>query len=127
MRRESAFNPGAISHVGAIGLMQLMPPTARENARMLGLGDNFNLYDPQVNILLGAHHFKRLLAMFEKVEQAIAAYNAGQGRVKSWVGDSYDRAEWIEEIPFDETREFVRQVLANRDVYIYLAKKQGAE
>ncbi len=127
MRRESAFNPGAISHVGAIGLMQLMPPTARENARMLGLGDNFNLYDPQVNILLGAHHFKRLLAMFEKVEQAIAAYNAGQGRVKSWVGDSYDRAEWIEDIPFDETREFVRQVLANRDVYTYLTKIQDEE
>lgn len=127
MRRESAFNPGAVSHAGAIGLMQLMPPTARENAQMLGLGDDFNLFDPQVNILLGTNHFKRLLGMFEKVEQAIAAYNAGQGRVKSWVGDSYDRTEWIEDIPFDETREFVRQVLANRDVYTYLIKKQDEE
>jgi len=120
MRRESAFNPLAVSHVGAMGLMQLMPPTARENARLLGLADEVDFFEPEVNILLGAHHFGRLRRVFERVEQAVAAYNAGQGRVRTWLehtGDETDWVEWIEEIPFDETREFVRQVMANRHVY----------
>lgn len=125
MRRESAFNPMALSHVGAMGLMQLMPPTAKENARMLGLGEDLNFFDPEVNVLLGTHHFKRLRHMFDEVEHAVAAYNAGQGRVKSWLEAPWGGEEWVEEIPFDETREFVRQVLTNRNVYMRL--QGGAE
>ncbi|MGC9490244.1 MAG: transglycosylase SLT domain-containing protein [Thermovirgaceae bacterium] len=123
MRRESAFNPLAVSYVGAMGLMQLMSPTARENARLLGLDEEADFFEPEVNILLGAHHFGRLRGMFEKVEHAVAAYNAGQGRVRSWLentGEKTDWVEWVEEIPFDETREFVRQVMANRHVYMRL-------
>jgi soluble lytic murein transglycosylase len=123
MRRESAFNPLATSNVGAMGLMQLMPPTARENARLLGLDDEADFFEPEVNILLGANHFGRLRGMFERVEHAVAAYNAGQGRVRSWLentGEKTDWVEWVEEIPFDETREFVRQVMANRHVYMRL-------
>jgi soluble lytic murein transglycosylase len=127
MRRESAFNPLAASHVGAMGLMQLMPPTARENARMLGLDEEADFFEPEVNILLGANHFGRLRGMFERVEHAVAAYNAGQGRVRSWLentGEKTDWVEWIEEIPFDETREFVRQVMANRHVYMRLEDRR---
>ncbi|MFP4481990.1 MAG: transglycosylase SLT domain-containing protein [Thermovirgaceae bacterium] len=123
MRRESAFNPLAVSYVGAMGLMQLMPPTARENARLLGLDEGADYFSPEVNIRLGAHHFGRLRGMFERTEQAVAAYNAGQGRVRSWLentGKKTDWMEWVEEIPFDETREFVRQVMANRNVYMRL-------
>jgi soluble lytic murein transglycosylase len=130
MRRESAFNPMAVSHVGAMGLMQLMPPTARENARMLGLEEEKtgDFFKPDINILLGAHHFRRMQNMFERVEQAVAAYNAGQGRVRSWLknkDDGTDWVEWVENIPYDETREFVRQVMANRNVYIHLEEKQA--
>jgi soluble lytic murein transglycosylase len=127
MRRESAFNPLAASHVGAMGLMQLMPPTARENARLLGLDEEADFFEPEVNILLGANHFGRLRGMFERVEHAVAAYNAGQGRVRSWLentGEKTDWVEWIEEIPFDETREFVRQVMANRHVYMRLEDRR---
>jgi soluble lytic murein transglycosylase len=130
MRRESAFNPLATSYVGAMGLMQLMPPTARENARLLGLDGEVNFFEPEVNILLGAHHFGRLRGMFERVEQAVAAYNAGQGRVRSWLentGEETDRVEGIEEIPFDETREFVRQVMANRHVYMRMEDGENGE
>lgn len=130
MRRESAFNPAAVSYAGAVGLMQLMPPTARENARMLGLEEEETggFFKPDINILLGAHHFGRMRNMFDRVEQAVAAYNAGQGRVKSWLknkNDGTDWVEWVEDIPYDETREFVRQVMANRNVYIRLEEKQA--
>ncbi|MGC9372508.1 MAG: transglycosylase SLT domain-containing protein [Thermovirgaceae bacterium] len=130
MRRESAFNPMAASYVGALGLMQLMPPTARENARLLGLDEDADFFRPEVNILLGAHHFGRLRGMFERVEQAVAAYNAGQGRVNPWLentGEETEWVEWVEEIPFEETREFVRQVMANRHVYMRMEDgKNGA-
>lgn len=116
MRRESAFDEEAASPVGAMGLMQLMPPTAKENARMLREKDG-DFFEPSRNILLGTHHFSRLLKMFERIEWAIAAYNAGQGSVGKWLPQKGTIEEWIEDIPFDETREFVRQVMANRHIY----------
>ncbi len=128
MRRESAFNPLATSNAGAMGLMQLMPPTARENARLLGLNEEADFFEPEVNILVGTHHFGRLRKMFERVEPAVAAYNAGQGRARSWLensGEEIDWMEWIEEIPFLETREFVRQVMANRNVYMRMVNDEN--
>ncbi|MDO9508266.1 MAG: transglycosylase SLT domain-containing protein [Thermovirgaceae bacterium] len=116
MRRESAFDEEAASPVGAMGLMQLMPPTARENAKMLGEKEG-DYFDPARNILLGTHHFSRLLKMFDRIECAIAAYNAGQGSVGKWLPQKGTIEEWIEDIPFGETREFVRQVMANRHIY----------
>lgn len=116
MRRESAFNEEAASSVGAMGLMQLMPPTAKENARILGEKEG-DYFEPLKNILLGTHHFSRLLKMFDRIEWAIAAYNAGQGSVSKWLPQKASVEEWVEDIPFDETREFVRQVMANRQIY----------
>ncbi|HDQ93311.1 MAG TPA: lytic transglycosylase domain-containing protein, partial [Synergistetes bacterium] len=116
MRRESAFDEGAASPVGAMGLMQLMPPTARENASILGEKEG-GYFEPAKNILLGTHHFSRLLKMFDRIEWAIAAYNAGQGSVGKWLPQKGSVEEWVEDIPFGETREFVRQVMANRKIY----------
>lgn len=122
MRRESAFDEEAASPAGAMGLMQLMPPTARENAKILGEKDDDYL-EPAENILLGTHHFSRLLKMFDRIEWAIAAYNAGQGSVGKWLPQKGTVEEWVEDIPFDETREFVRQVMANRHIYRILYPK----
>jgi len=116
MRRESAFDEDAASPVGAMGLMQLMPPTAKENAKILGEKDG-DYFEPARNILLGTHHFSRLLKMFDRIEWAIAAYNAGQGSVGKWLPQKGSIEEWVEDIPFGETREFVRQVMANRSLY----------
>jgi len=116
MRRESAFDEEAASSVGAMGLMQLMPPTARENASILGEKEG-DYFEPAKNILLGTHHFSRLLKMFDRIEWAIAAYNAGQGSVGKWLPQKGTIEEWVEDIPFGETREFVRQVMANRHIY----------
>jgi len=116
MRRESAFDEEAVSSAGAMGLMQLMPPTARENALMLGEKEG-DYFDPAKNILLGTHHFSRLTRIFDRVEFAVAAYNAGQGAVGRWLPPKGPIEEWVEDIPYGETREFVRQVMANRYVY----------
>jgi soluble lytic murein transglycosylase len=116
MRRESAFDEEAFSSAGAMGLMQLMPPTARENALMLGEKEG-GYFDPAKNILLGTHHFSRLTRIFDRIEFAVAAYNAGQGAVGRWLPLKGPIEEWVEDIPYGETREFVRQVMANRYVY----------
>ena len=116
MRRESAFDEEAVSSAGAMGLMQLMPPTARENALMLGEKEG-DYFDPAKNILLGVHHFSRLMKMFDRIEFAVAAYNAGQGAVGRWLPPKRSVEEWVEDIPYGETREFVRQVMANRYIY----------
>lgn len=116
MRRESAFDEEAVSPAGAMGLMQLMPPTARENAAMLGEKEG-DFFDPARNIILGTHHFSRLLKMFDRIEWAIAAYNAGQGAVGRWLPPKGPIEEWIEDIPYGETREYVRQIMANRNIY----------
>ena len=116
MRRESAFDEEAYSSAGAMGLMQLMPPTARENALLLGEKEG-EYFDPAKNILLGAHHFSRLTRIFDRIEFAVAAYNAGQGAVGRWLPPKGPIEEWVEDIPYGETREFVRQVMANRYVY----------
>lgn len=117
MKRESKFNPDAVSSSGAVGLMQLMPGTARETAKKAGIG-NFSLYEPRDNVMLGALQLRMLLKRFDgNVIYALAAYNAGAANAASWRG-KYERGEfWVEEIPFVETREFVRCVYENYSVY----------
>lgn len=121
-RQESAFNPKAISPVGARGLMQLMPATARRTARnirvpqpsLVGL-----MYAP-TNIQIGTYHFRELLDEFDEHKVlAYAAYNAGSHRVKRWIKDAsgMDTIAWIETIPFYETRNYVKNVLAFQQVY----------
>ncbi|MDF1564755.1 MAG: transglycosylase SLT domain-containing protein [Deltaproteobacteria bacterium] len=115
--RESAFKPCARSSVGARGLMQLMGPAAADAAGDLGLAapSADALCDPALNVRLGTWHLKKLLRRYEGAEVlAVAAYNAGAGTVDRWrerdPGMPLD--VWVEEIPFDETRVYVRAVLS---------------
>nr|MDP9196780.1 lytic transglycosylase domain-containing protein [Pseudomonadota bacterium] len=127
IRQESTFNAGAISSAGARGLMQLMPATARQVARQEGLPHQPARLteDPAYNIRLGAAYLERMLDQFGgSPVLAIAAYNAGPSRVREWVGklgQPGDRPEevvdWIEQIPFSETRNYVQRVLENLQVY----------
>lgn len=115
MREESRFDTDARSSAGAAGLMQLMPFTAERNADSLKLvlSGEEHLYDAETNIRLGAHHLAGLLREFGSVSAALAAYNAGGTRVREWLKNggygSYD--EFIEDIPFRETRNYVKRIL----------------
>lgn len=128
MRQESAFNPNATSWVGAAGLMQLMPPTARSEAKALEM-KNYNPYNADQNITLGTAHVARLLKSFGNVEQAVAAYNAGGGSAERWLGERKDvpMDEWIEAVRYDETNNYVRKVMANLHVYRTLYGASGEE
>lgn len=123
-RRESSFAADARSGVGARGLMQIMPATAR-----VLKGRRFNiakLYDPQTNIAMGTGYIKQLIARMDgDVPRAIASYNAGWGRVKKWLPDegSMPMDIWIENIPYTETRNYVKAVLAYQQVYEMLQNK----
>jgi soluble lytic murein transglycosylase len=127
-RQESVFDPWVASHAGAQGLLQLIPPTARLMARALHLPYNEGLLtgDPDYNIRLGSHYLKTLLARYRgETALAVAAYNAGPSRVDEWLqlhgdprgGERYDLIDWIELIPFDETRNYVERVLEGRGMY----------
>ncbi len=117
---ESAGNPWAISPKGAQGLMQLMPATARR----FDVGNTFN---PWENIEGGVRYLKYLLALFGDERLALAAYNAGPTRAKAWLGwaDFREPAEFIETIPFAETRTYVVAVLRNAGLYrrLYAAEE----
>ena len=126
-RQESQFDRQAVSRAGARGLMQLMPGTARDTAGKLGLPYDFSRLtsDPQYNLLLGSAFFDSILNSFGGNHVlAIAAYNAGPGNVRKWIaanGDprssAVDVLDWIEAIPFAETRGYVQHVLENAVVY----------
>jgi soluble lytic murein transglycosylase len=125
-RQESSFDPYAVSHAGARGLMQLMPGTAREQAGKMGVGfDDYRLIrDPDYNVMIGSAYFNRLLNNWGgSVPLAVASYNAGSGNVRKWVnayGDprgQVDMLKWIEAIPYTETRAYVQRVIENSVVY----------
>ena len=126
-RQESAFDPKAISHAGARGLMQMMLPTARETARRVGLGFEAHRLtsDPAYNARLGAAHLGDLLKDWRgSYVLTFAAYNAGSGNVRDWIeayGDprqpGVDPIDWVERIPFTETRNYVQRVMENLQVY----------
>ena len=127
VRQESAFSPVATSRVGARGLMQLMPATAEHVANKLQLPYSLERLtsDMIYNLQLGRSYIERLIEDFGgSYPLAIAAYNAGPGRVKQWLhafGDPRGRdigmVDWIESIPFTETRTYVQRVLENLQVY----------
>jgi peptidoglycan lytic transglycosylase len=125
-RQESSFDPYAVSHAGARGLMQLMTGTAREQADKMGVGfDSYRLIsDPNYNVMIGSAYFNRLLNNWGgSIPLAVAAYNAGSGNVRKWVdrnGDprgQVDVLKWIEAIPYTETRAYVQRVIENSVVY----------
>ena len=122
IRQESEFNPSAISHANAYGLMQLLPSVGRQMAREEGLGsiEPRQLLDPVLNIRLGTRYLKQTIDRFGGVsEYALAAYNAGENRVTDWqaAGPYHGIDEFVESIPFTETREYVQAILRNQDIY----------
>src|SRR5581483_10985915 len=126
-RQESAFRARAVSPVGAQGLLQLMPATAKEVADHLGLAYSADRLgtDSTYNATLGAAYLGSLLARFDgSYAMSFAAYNAGAGRVEEWArayGDprdpNTDVVGWIESIPIEETRNYVQRTLENLQVY----------
>jgi soluble lytic murein transglycosylase len=121
IRQESEFNPGAKSHAHAYGLMQVIPSTGRLVGRHEGVRvRTAALFDPAMNIRLGTEYLRGQLDSWSgDWTQTLAAYNAGPGRVHEWLSWSNYRepAEFVESIPFSETREYVQAVLRNADMY----------
>lgn len=122
IRQESEFNAGAISHANAVGLMQLLPSVGKSVAKQVKLKGYSapQLYTPTVNLELGTRYFKEMLDKYNgQFEYALAAYNAGTDRVGDWLGQGHyrDPQEFVESIPFTETREYVQAILRNASVY----------
>ena len=120
MRRESAFIRDIKSSAGAVGLMQLMPATARQVGKQLGVkAPRWKLIESDLNIQLGVKYLNHLLKRFDgNMVLSTAAYNAGPTRVRKWMADKPIAADiWVETIPFDETRDYVKAVLFNSVVF----------
>lgn len=135
VKQESGFAPSAVSHVGAIGFMQLMPDTARLVAKEVGVPYNKEKLatDIKYNVLLGSNYIKKLIRRFDGSEMlAIASYNAGPNAAQRWINEFYDPREekdidkvvdWIELITYSETRNYVQRIMENLIVYKYLMSR----
>jgi soluble lytic murein transglycosylase len=121
IRQESEFNPGAISRANALGLMQLLPKVGSAVAKQEKLKhySSDQLFTPEINLQLGTRYFREMVDKFGAFEYALAAYNAGTNRVDDWLGQGKyrDPQEFVESIPFTETREYVQAILRNANVY----------
>jgi soluble lytic murein transglycosylase len=133
IRQETEFNPDAHSPANAYGLMQLILPTGKTMGRAVGvpITSSHSLMNPSVNIQLGTEYLKGQLSNWDgDWTRTLAAYNAGPSRVRQWLTASNFRepAEFVESIPFNETREYVQAVLRNAEMYktIYGEKHPGA-
>jgi soluble lytic murein transglycosylase len=131
MRKESAFDPHVVSYADAIGLMQLLPATARSVGKSLGLEvEREALFDPELNLRLSAHFNAGLLRAFGGAPAlAIAAYNAGDHRVRPWLAREarhghLELDRFVERIPIEQTRNYVRRVVTNWARYLYLAQAE---
>jgi len=139
-REESRYNPEAISPAGAIGLLQIMPSTARRLALEIKKDNgsvggevaleaqkwNALLKDPALNIELGAFYLSRLIKRYGVLSYAIAAYNAGEAAVDSWLKNNYsDEDEFIEDIPYGETINYVKRVLTTYEKYLRIYRDRG--
>jgi soluble lytic murein transglycosylase len=122
IRQESEFNPAVISYANAYGLMQIEPSTGKTLARQEGLSgfQTYQLLNPETNIRLGTRYFRQLMDKFGGVkEYALAAYNAGDNRVVDWqaAGPYRGLDEFVESIPFTQTRDYVQAILRNEEIY----------
>lgn len=122
IRQESEFNPSVISYANAWGLMQLLPVVGKTLAREEGITrfQTFQLLDPETNIRLGTRYLRQMLDRFGGVQEyALAAYNAGESRVADWeaAGPYQGMDEFVESIPFTQTREYVEAILRNEETY----------
>ena len=128
IRQESNFDQSSVSKAGATGLMQLMPATAERLASILKLPKNAYITDADSNVLKGMTYIDQLYSQFDSYILTIASYNAGPGNVRKWLskfGDVrdynniHDILDWIEMIPFLETRNYVKKVIENMVIYDY--------
>ena len=122
IREESALDPKSYSWAGAIGLSQLMLPTAQQIARTMKISGvtQDSLLEPDLNLRLGSWYLGNLLKRFDgNKAAALAAYNAGAGTVRQWVSarPMVDVDAWVEEIPFAETRGYVKRVMRSYNTY----------
>ncbi len=121
MREESGYSPTALSVAGARGLLQLMPDTASRLARQAGLPEPSpeSLFDPRVNLDLGSRYLAQLLTRFDgRISAAVASYNAGPEAVSRWVErSSLSDDEWVESIPYEQTRAYTKRVLRSLNAY----------
>ncbi len=129
IRQESEFNPSAVSGANAYGLMQLLPSAAKSMAKDLHIRHwkESEITDPRMNLRLGTHYFRKLIKKYDgQVEYALAAYNAGDNRVEDWrsAGKYGDIYEFVESIPFTETREYVEAIQRNAMIYAELYKNR---
>jgi peptidoglycan lytic transglycosylase len=132
IRQESEFDPRAISRANAYGLMQLLPSVGKSMAREEGIShfETFQLLDPAMNIRLGTRYLRQMLDKFGGVEAyALAAYNAGDTRVVDWqsAGPYQGIDEFVESIPFTETREYVEAILRNMETYKAIDEFAGSQ
>lgn len=122
IRQESAFTPDARSSAGALGMMQIMPATAKQLSRQVGVGyrSRRQLLDPDHNIRLGTYYLSQLMNRFDNnIILATAAYNAGPYRVKRWLPENQPLPGdiWVETIPIHETRNYVKNILTYQPIY----------
>ena len=122
IRQESEFNPDAVSRMNAYGLMQLLPSVGKSLAKKNGERhfSTTELLDPSVNLRLGTQELRKSIDRYDgQVEYALAAYNAGDSPVHQWmsINNYKDVAEWVESIPYSETRDYVQAILRNRNLY----------
>ena len=121
-RQESEFNPKAISNANARGLTQILPSTGRELSRRLHVPaySTARLFQPQINLQLGSYYLKSVAdSLGGRWEAALAAYNAGLTRAKEWStwGEFREPAEFVETVPFSQTRDYIQIVLRNASIY----------
>jgi soluble lytic murein transglycosylase len=129
IRQESVFNPRAKSHANAYGLMQLLIPTAKTLAKQDGLGVDINgesLFQPAINIQLGTKYIRQQFDRFGRIEYVACAYNAGPNRVPQWTSTlPFEIDEFVEAIPFKETKGYVQGVIRNSAQYRRLYDENG--
>lgn len=118
---ESNYRPSAVSKSGAIGLMQIMPDTGAWAAQMLGAGSYYDdrLKEPDFNIMIGSWYMAHMLSLYNDPTVAVAAYNAGRGNVDRWLADGTwsGAAEAASDVPYKETREFIKKVMRAWEMY----------
>jgi len=123
---ESKFDRYAVSRAGASGLMQIMNPTADWAAEIMGLmGYSYDrIFEPELNIQIGCWYLAYLIDRFDYIDTAVSAYNAGEGNVARWLADEQFSSDGVtlDEIPFRETRDYIRRVRFNTMVYRFLLK-----
>ncbi len=127
VREESHFAAEVTSHAGAVGLSQLMPSTAADISARMGL-DSPSLTDPETNLMIGGFYLRGLLDRFPSTMHALAAYNGGQGRVRTWERTRPGLGDFLfhEAIPFYETREYVRKIVVSAVYYGRLYEDRSA-